>query len=455
MGWSYRLDELTQAVGGTTTHPEAAVSGASTDSRKLKPGQLFVALTGENFDANQLLDTAYAAGAAAVVTTRSDAPGPAITTPDPLAWLQRFASWHRARFNIPVLGITGSAGKTTTKDLVAKVLATKFNVVKTPGNLNNDIGCPLSLLEIQDDTGFAVIEMGANHPGEIASLCRLARPTESVITMVGEAHVEGFGGSVDRVAAAKSEIASGLGRNGIFHVNTDNPWCVRIGEQYSGEKVYFGKDGSVRLEKCTMSPEGDMILDTTPAGRLRLPLKVPAQATSVLIAISVGLRHGITDFEAPLREACQNATRFKTRVLGPLTVMDDSYNANPPSMRAALEALALHQGGRRFAALGDMFELGEMAESAHRELGEEAARQGVDAIFALGALGFHVTNAAKAAGVADAAVYDSPMAIALTVLKQAQPGDALLVKGSRGMKMERVIEALEKLVSAPADVAPE
>lgn len=447
MSWSYTLAELATAAGGATNAPDVRVSGLSTDTRKLKPGQLFFALKGDNYDANNFLDQAYAQGAVAVVTNRRDVSSPAITCEDPLDALQRIAAWHRNRFNIPVLGITGSVGKTTTKDFTAALLASRFNVVKTPGNLNNAIGCPLSLLDLQEDTGFAVIEMGANHAREIAELCLLARPTESVITLVGATHVEGFGGTLDHVAKAKAEIAEGLQPGGRFYVNTDNPWCVKIGEAHEGPKVYFGSRGDVRLEACTPTPEGGMILDIAPIGRMHLPLSVPAQAASVVIAVAVGLQHGLTQFEEPLRQACLAAPRFRVSTIGPLKVFDDSYNASPPSMRAALAALALHQGGRRFAALGDMFELGPMADAAHAELGEDAARHGVDQLFTLGAQAGRVADAARAAGLAGAAAYESHEAIARAVLDVAQPGDALLVKGSRGMRMEGVIKALENLLS--------
>jgi UDP-N-acetylmuramoyl-tripeptide--D-alanyl-D-alanine ligase len=453
MSWTYPLEQIAAAAGGNATQPDLTVSGVCTDTRKLKPGQLFVALKGDNFDANDMLEEAYAKGAAAVVTTRNNAPGASIVCDDPLTALQSFASWHRSRFDIPVLGITGSVGKTTTKDFTATLLGSVFNVIKTPGNLNNAIGCPLSLLEIDEDTDFAVIEMGANHAGEIRDLCLLAKPTESVITMVGATHVEGFGGSIEDVATAKAEIAEGLGPDGTFYVNTDNPWCLQIARKFSGDKVYFGSGGQVRLEECISGPDGGMILDVAPVGRMRLPLPVPAQAASVLIAVAVGLRHGLTDFEVPLRQACLNAPRFRVAALGPLTVFDDSYNASPPSMRAALEALALHRNGRKFAALGDMFELGPMAESAHRELGVEAARQGVSALFTLGPHAELVADAARSAGLTDATAHESHESIARAVLERAQPGDALLVKGSRGMRMEGVIRNLESMLAPEGSTA--
>lgn len=446
MSWSYTLEEAAQAAGARTNSPATRFSGASTDTRKVQPGQLFVALKGENFDANKLLDEAFQKGAAAVVTNREDAPGAAIIADDPLEVLQRFAAWHRAKFDIPVLGITGSVGKTTTKDFTAALLASKYNVVKSPGNLNNHIGCPLSLLEIQEETDFAVIEMGANHRFEIRDLCEMAKPTESVIILVGETHVEGFGG-IEGVAVAKGEIMEALPPEGTFYVNTDNHWCVEIAERFPGKKVRFGLEGDVRLKGCAMQSQGDMILDIEPVGRLRLPLPVPAQATSVLIACAVGLQHGITEFEAPLREACLKASRFRVCDVGPLTVLDDTYNASPPSMRAALQALSLHKTGRRIAALGDMFELGDQAERAHRELGEAAAEFKVDAVFALGGHAKEVVGAARKQGVECAEAFDSHNAVAHAVMKYARPGDTLLVKGSRGMQMELVIKALEALAA--------
>src|SRR5690606_11767586 len=200
----------------------------STDTRTLAPGQVFFALSGENFDGNRFVGEAFAKGAAAAVVREAAGDGPCLVVPDPLKALQAFAAYHRNRYPIPLFALTGSCGKTGVKDLTAAVLGSRWNVVKTPGNLNNDIGCPLSLLRIDEKTDMAVIEMGANHAGEIAELCRIARPTESAITLVAPAHLEGFG-TVENVARAKAEIVEGLPGDGTFYVNADNPWCVKIG----------------------------------------------------------------------------------------------------------------------------------------------------------------------------------------------------------------------------------
>lgn len=422
--------------------PDVAVTfdGVSTDTRTLRRGQVYFGLSGERFDGNAFVADALAKGAALAVTSQAG-PGPRLVVADVLGALQSFAAAHRRRYRIPILAITGSCGKTSSKDLTAAVLATRWRVVKTTGNLNNEIGCPLSLLQIGDDTQFAVIEMGANHGGEIARLCELARPTEAAITLVAPAHLEGFG-TVEHVAAAKGEIVAGLGADGLFYVNADDPWCMRIAEGHAGGKVYFGREAGVSLRSCEITGPGRMVLDVNPVGRLELPLSCRAHAMNVLLAIAVGLRHGITKFQEPLERACVGAARFRTLQAGPLTIIDDTYNANPASMRAALEALAEWPApGRRYAALGEMLELGAAAADLHYELGVTAGRLKIDTLYAVGPHAGDMARGAESAGAA-AVVAEEPAVIAEMLEGCSGPGDVLLVKGSRGMRMERVIDAL-------------
>lgn len=448
MGWRCTLRELAAAIGADPPDGDAsevAFSGVSTDTRTLHPGEIFFALRGEHFDGNRFVDEALQRGAAAAVCMEAGASGPRLLVDDALTALQRFAAWHRARLHIPVIAITGSCGKTTSKDFIAAVLSAKYAVVKTEGNLNNEIGCPLSLLRLDDHAQAAVIEMGANHTGEIASLCRIARPTESAVTMVAPAHLEGFG-SIEGVARAKAEIAEGLPVDGCFYVNADDPWCRWIGDQFPGEKIFFGRAGDVVLKRCLPDAPGQMVLDISPVGALRVPLPAPAHAANVLLAIAVGLRHGIAEFEGPLREACRVSLRFRTLRVGPLHVIDDTYNANPASMAAALEALALRaKGARRIAALGAMLELGEESAAWHRKIGEAAARHGVTHLFARGPNARDMIESARAAGVFHAESIEEHDAIARAVRDVAGPGDFLLLKGSRGMRMERVIDCLRAL----------
>jgi UDP-N-acetylmuramoyl-tripeptide--D-alanyl-D-alanine ligase len=446
MGWTYTLAELAETIGAAAPGTDASFDAVSTDTRTLQPGQVFFALSGENFDGNRFLPEAFAKGAVAAVTRAASELGPCLVVDSPLKALQAFAAAHRQRHPIPIFALTGSCGKTSAKDLTAAVLGSRMSVIKTQGNLNNDIGCPLSLLRIDGGTEMAVIEMGANHMGEIAALCEIARPAEAAITLVAPAHLEGFG-SIENVAKAKGEIAQGLNAGGTFYVNTGDEWCVRIGEAYDGDKVYFGPRGDVVLEDCGFDDDGEMRLRVSPVGELRLPLHSRAHASNVLLAVAVGLRHGIREFQEPLREACLRTTRFKVTELGSLTIIDDTYNANPTSVGAALEALASRPGrGGRIAVLGDMLELGEAGPRLHAGLGELAAKLGIGRVYTFGPLSRNTVEAAKAGGVGDARAFDEHKAIAEAVRAEAKPGDVVLVKGSRGMRMETVIEELRKLV---------
>ena len=451
MGWTYTPLALADIIG---VEPSAEVAHAPaftsvcTDTRILTPGQAFFALSGEHFDGNQFVPAALAKGAAVAVASEA-IKGSCIVVDSPLAALQRFATHHRRQYSIPVLAITGSCGKTSAKDFTAAVLAAKYRVAKTRGNLNNDIGCPMSLLGIQPDTNFAVIEMGANHVGEIAQLCTFAAPTEVAVTMVGPSHLEGFG-SIEKVAEAKSEIVRALDVSGRFYINADDPWCRAMADSFAGEKVWFGKEGDVSLRDCSFDDSGELRLDIDPVGVLRLPLPVRAQAYNVMLAIAVGLKHGITEFEEPLREACAASTRGRVLRVGPLEILDDTYNANPASMRAALESLAARPGkGRRLAALGGMLELGDTAAKLHYDIGKAAAQCGVDRLYARGPHACDMIEGARQAGLAHAEILEEHAAIAGALYEEARPGDVLLVKGSRGMRMDEVIKALREKYPAP------
>ncbi len=446
MGWNYTLNELALAIGAQSPDSNASFTSVSTDTRTLKSGDVFFALVGENFDGGEYVGEAFAKGASAAVTSKPNAAGPCIIVRDAQAALQAFAGFHRAHYNVPVIAITGSCGKTTSKDMIAAVLATRMNVVKTKGNLNNEIGCPLSVLQIDANTDIAIIEMGAAHKGNIAELCAFAKPTESAITIVAPAHLEGFG-SIDNIAATKGEIAEALPKDGIFYVNTDNPWCVQIAERATSRKVTFGAQGDVALKSCTIEPDGNMLLDIQPIGPIRVPLACRAHATNALLAIAVGLHHGVTEFELPLRQVAADPARFKHLRIGTLVVIDDSYNASPASMAAALEGLAERpQGGARIAALGDMLELGPSSAQLHRIIGERAGELGISHVFALGNFASAIIGGARDSGVPHAEVLPDHAAVARAVLSVAKPEDVLLVKGSRGMRMERVIEQLRLLV---------
>lgn len=444
MGWSYNVDHLALALDAQPPGDPTPFHGVSTDTRTLRDGEVYFALSGENFDGHDFVEQALEKGAPAVVVSEDCPGGASIVVPDTLEALQRFATYHRKRYDIPVIAVTGSCGKTTTKELIAALLATKFNVVKTKGNLNNEIGCPLSVLQIDGDSEIAVIEVGANHPKEIEMLCDVARPNESAITMIGPSHLEGFG-TIEDVANAKAEIMEALAPTDTFYVNSDDARCVAIGNRFLGKTIGFGYNGDVRLESCTFV-DGDMVIRIDPIGELRLPLAVKAHAMNVALAVAIALEHGITEFQEPLRDACASLTRCRILNIGPLEVIDDTYNANPASMAAALEALSDRPStGARIAALGGMGELGEGSAELHRETGRLIAQRGVSHLFVRGENTDLMAEAAEAGGTAHTEMIDDHESMAKAIWASAQPGDVLLVKGSRSMRMERVIEELRVL----------
>ena len=444
-GWTYTAEDLATALGIQYEGPGFSFSSISIDTRTLQAGDVFFALSGENFDGNDFTDQALEKGASGMVVTQAIEGKPCLVVDDVQKALQEFAAYHRRQYSIPVLAITGSCGKTSCKDLISSLLDTVYTVLKTQGNFNNEIGCPLSILNMDDDTEFLVLEMGANHPGEIKRLCEIAQPTESVITMIAEAHLEGFG-SIDEVAKAKSEIMTGLSPEGCFYVNTDDPRCVSIAANYPGTTISFGTHGDdVSLNSYSFDSEGEMELDIDPIGSLRLPLYAKAHAQNVLLAVAVGIRHGITEFEAPLREACLETSRFKLYTLADREIIDDTYNANPGSMRVAIETLGQRPtSGQRIAVLGAMGELGKDAQTLHHKIGTELGKHGINRVLLRGEHAESMMAGALESGVAQAEVVESHEEMAQKIIECTAPGDVLLFKGSRSMTMEKVIQALNE-----------
>lgn len=459
MSWHYSHDELVRIVSGVATASGPMTTGVSTDTRTLKPGDAFFAIKGPNFDGHTFVQAAFAKGASVALVRHASKGGPCIQVDDPLDALQAFAAAHRKRYDIPVLAITGSCGKTTSKEFTAAVLSTRYKVVKTLGNLNNEIGCPLSLFQIDEHSQMAVVEMGANHAGEIARLCTIAAPSESAITMIGEAHLEGFG-SLEQVASAKGEIVQALGKEGTFYLNAEDEKCVKLAEKHEGHLIRFGpvahipEPGAFDIVLRDWASMGDSNLRLTidPIGELILPLHSPALIPNVLLSVAVGRRHGVQKFEDALRKACTKFSRITIRRLGPLEVLDDSYNANPKSVEVALDSLKRRPApGARIAVLGEMLELGDSAERLHAEVGQLAGEAGVKHLFVRGPHAYATINAARANRVSDARAIESHQEIAESIYAIAQPGDVLLVKGSRGMAMEVVIEMLEELYKESAN----
>ena len=448
------MEDVIAASGGrrlSTAHADT-LTGVSIDSRTLEPGQLFVAIVGPRFDGHDFLAQATQRGAAATLVHRDVALPPGVDVvrvADTTEALGALAAHRRLAAQVPVVAITGSTGKTTTKEMAAALLEGRGPVLKTRGNLNNQWGLPLTLLGLQPEHQAAVLELGMSAAGELRALSRIASPDVAVITNVAPVHLEFFS-SVEAIAAAKGEILEGLCPGGAAVLNGDDPRVRRIGESFPGEVVWFGSDR--RFDVCAESWRGTihgMRFDLRIGGRrfdVALPLPGRHFLTSFLAATAVAVRLGVDAETIAAAAARLEAAPGRGRVLRlgqGVTLLDDSYNANPVAVEAAVAALALGPVGRRVAFLGDMLELGPTAPELHRQVGAAVAAH-LDELVAVGPLGRHLAEGARQGGLSPSSVatFDTSVEAAAGASEIVQPGDSVLVKGSRGIAMERVVAAL-------------
>lgn len=443
------LTDFARRAQGVLRGLDASFGRVTTDSRELRRGDLFVALRGERFDGHAFLPAVAAAGAAGAVVSRlMDGSFPQIVVADPLAAMQVFARNWRGDFHIPLVGVTGSVGKTTTRQLVAAVLAELGPVCATQGNLNNHIGVPLTLCRLRAEHRAAVIEMGASHAGEIALLAGIARPTIGIVTLAGDAHLEGFG-SRDGVAHAKGEMFAALGADGTAVINADDFYApLWRGLAGRARIIEFGLDrsaavgaGDVRLDdagsRFVLRIELDGERDEAP---VRLALPGRHNVRNALAAAAAGLAAGVS-LEAVARRLADARPVAGRGVWmtapGGARILDDSYNANPTSVRAGLEVLA-RRPGTRIALLGDMGELGPEGPALHEAVGRQARALGIDVLCTVGPLS---RSTARGFGAGARHFDDMPEAIAALRLLLA-PGVSLLVKASHSAHLERVVAAL-------------
>jgi len=451
------LSEVAAATSGRVVSgaPGSRVDGVTIDSRRVDPGQLFVAIAGPRFDGHDFVAEAAARGAAAALVHR-DVQAPAgfalVRVADTTRGLADLARRARARAEVPVVCITGSAGKTTTKEMTAALLASRGPVLKTEGNLNNQYGLPLMLLRLRPEHAAAVLELGMSAAGELRELSGIARPDVAVITLVAPVHLEFFD-SVDAIAAAKAEILEGLAEGGIAVLNGDDPRVRRIGEAHrarGGRVLWFGHDrahdvsaenwrGTVHGMRFTLRAGGK-------AEDIALPLPGPHFLMNFLAAAAVAHHLGIgLDIIAERATTLKAAShRGEVVSLGQgITLLDDCYNSNPTAVEAAVTALGLSARGRRVAFLGDMLELGPTGPELHRQTGETVGAR-LDVLAAVGPLAAGFLEGARRAGLRPEALLafpDSPAAAAAAP-DLVQPGDAVLIKGSRGVRMEAIVDAL-------------
>jgi UDP-N-acetylmuramoyl-tripeptide--D-alanyl-D-alanine ligase len=454
------MDRIAEALDGQVVggDPQTTFAGVSTDSRTIQPGQLFVALAGDRFDGHRFCRAAAENGAAGAMVqtdrvTGDDWPSELarIEVADTLRALGDLAGLVRIEFTGQVAAVTGSNGKTTTKEMLARMLARRRTVLKTEGNLNNLIGLPLTLLRLADKHQAAVVEMGMDRPGEIARLTEIAGPTLGLITNVGPAHLKRLG-SVEAVAAAKGELFAGLSPIATAVVNADDSLVTAQAGRFDGEKLTFGfaSGADVRIQGLVTTIEGSTfeLVYGRDSRLVRLALVGTHNAANALAAAAaaIALGESLADIVAALADFRPLAGRQNfVRLAGGTTLIDDTYNANPASMAAALRTLAAVRGeGRGLCALGDMLDLGENSAPAHRRIGRLIGALDLGPVFLLGQWADEVAAGAREAGLnsAGARRYDGHDQLAEALGQEMKPTDTVLVKGSRGAAMDKVVTAL-------------
>jgi UDP-N-acetylmuramoyl-tripeptide--D-alanyl-D-alanine ligase len=440
-----------------TRHNQIRITGVSTDTRSIQPGNLFIPLIGDHFDGHEYASNAYKSGAAAALW-QFDHPNPPegipiIRVQDTLSALQQLAKAYRQELPVRVIGITGSNGKTTTKDLVASVLATTYQVHKTKGNLNNHIGLPLTLLQLDESTEFAVIEMGMSNRGEIALLSELAGPEAAIITMIGESHLLQLG-SRKEIARAKAEILDGLLDGGALIYNGDEPLIeevlMELHMETSFKRLRFGKGETNDLypTEVKLDSEGTHFrVNKTDYPEFYIPLLGIHNVINALAAIEVAALFDVKPEQIQRGLAASQMTSMRIEKLkapSGLTVLNDAYNASPASMKAALQLTEqLNSYGRRFVVLGDMLELGIDEEQFHRQIGKMLSPAAIDSVFTFGRLAaFIAEEAAQTFPEGKVKAFQDKQELTQQLQAIVSADDVVLIKGSRGMRLEQVANAL-------------
>ena len=443
-GCEIALAEVTAPLQAALVGGNRTFAGVSTDSRAVQPGELFVALTGPNFDAHDFADVARQAGAAALlVDHKLDCALPQLVVQDTLRALGQLAAYWRAQLRIPVIAVTGSNGKTTVKEILKSIFSRLGKVLATKGNLNNHIGVPLTLLSISRQHQAAVIEMGANHAGEISYLTAMARPDVALINNAAAAHLEGFG-SLEGVARAKGEIFEGLGKDGAAIINADDAFAPLWRElAKDNNQLMFGLDQPADVS-CHWQGDvsGNRLTVCTPKGEFSCVLKLLGRhnvmnalaATAAAVAANVELPVIAEGMQAI--DAVPGRLQPKPGING-ARLIDDTYNANPNSLRAGLDVLAVCNG-EKFLVLGDMGELGENSLELHQQVGKDAANLKIDRVYTLGGFSQETAQAFGSNGQH----FENVDELIKSIVPQLSSDVTILVKGSRMMRMERVVAAL-------------
>lgn len=448
---SFTIEEIERACDAKLLQRgrEPSMDGVSTDTRTIETGNLFLALKGENFDGHAFLKKACEEGASGVIL--SDASFAAEVPSDVSAFLVKdtkkaledLAHFHRMRFHVPVIGITGSNGKTTTKDMTTALLSSRFHVCATQKNFNNEIGLSMTLLSMTKETEVCVVEMGMRGFGQIAELCAIASPTIGIVTNVGTSHI-GILGSQENIAKAKAELIEALPKDGTAILNGDDPFVKAMGDSFAGRVISYGLAGryTVRGTDARYEASQTQFICTSfdEAFRVKLHLLGVHNVYDALAAIAAARVLGVDSrkIQRAFADFHPIGQRQALLTIAGISVMDDSYNANPLSMEMAFGSLMQIPASHHYLVLGDMGELGEMEEALHHETGKKAAAMGFDGLITVGPLSRHLASAAKEGGMTSVFSYDTCEEAAEKLAALAKAGDAVLVKGSHYMHMEKV-----------------
>jgi UDP-N-acetylmuramoyl-tripeptide--D-alanyl-D-alanine ligase len=445
--------ELRLAANDPVDQP---ASGYSIDTRTLQPGDLFFAIRGERFDAHDFVATALERGARAAVVARSKLTdllplahkNSLLIVDNPLTALQMLAAAVRRHWNKRVVGITGSAGKTTTKEAVAEVLSARFNVLKSQGNLNNEFGMPLQLLKLEPHHEVAVMEMGMSHLGEIAALAHIAHPDWGIVTNVGNAHAQNFSDGIAGIARAKYELVQSLSAHGVAILNCDDPYVGQFGRDFRGRSIYYGfgpcaDPKAVDIEDLGADGVRFQVVAGAERATVTLALLGRHNVWNVLAAIAAGLEAGI-----PLAECATAAGRLRppdkrgeVLHIRETTIINDCYNSNPEALKSMITTLASMPAKRRILVAGEMLELGADAVRLHRECGKAAAEAGIDLVVGVRGNAAAIVEAALEAG-ALAIFLPSPQEAGEWLREEIRAGDAVLLKASRGVGLEKALPLL-------------
>jgi UDP-N-acetylmuramoyl-tripeptide--D-alanyl-D-alanine ligase len=443
-----RAAEFMQAIG--EFDPAAVAIGYSIDSRTLQPGELFFAVRGERLDGHDYVKAVLAGGAVAAVVERSQLSRFASKTrllavDDSLVALQRLGAAVRRLWGKPLIGVTGSAGKTTTKEAIAHVVGTRHRVLKSQGNLNNHFGMPLQLLKLEPEHEIAVIEMGMSHAGEITALAKLAAPDCGVVTMVAPVHLEFFE-SIAAIARAKYELIESLHAGGIAVLNADDEYVSQFGRDFHGRVVTFGLHKPAEVSARNIESRGPLgsafdIVAEGERARATLPLLGEHNIYNALAAVAVGLQYGVPLATAAESLASLSAGDKRGEILhiAGATVINDCYNSNPKALDSMVQSLAQIPAQRRIVVAGEMLELGTAAEALHRNAGVHMAKAGIDSLLGVRGLAQAIVEGAKTVGMR-AEFVATPEEAGEWLRREVRPGDVVLMKASRGIRLERALE---------------